>query len=62
MAMKIVPDMKIGGTLYTSPDTDELAEIVEGLQYYAKRLHQLKLCIENTKTRKMRRPSARGNR
>jgi hypothetical protein len=44
---RIAPDMRIGATLYDAPDTDELAAIVEGLHYYARRLHQLKLCAQN---------------
>jgi hypothetical protein len=47
---RIVPDMRMGETVYTAPDTDELAEIIEGLQYYAKRLHQLKLCAQNARS------------
>jgi hypothetical protein len=44
---RIAPDMRIGDVVYTAPDTDELEKIVDGLQYYAKRLHQLKLCALN---------------
>jgi hypothetical protein len=47
---RIAPDMRIGATVYDAPDTDELAEIVNGLQYYAKRLHQLKLCAQNARS------------
>jgi hypothetical protein len=47
---RIAPDMRIGDTGYDAPDTDELAEIVNGLQYYARWLHQLKLCAQNAKS------------
>jgi hypothetical protein len=46
---RIAPDMRMGATVYDAPDTDELAEIIDGLQYYARRLHQLKLCAQNAR-------------
>jgi hypothetical protein len=46
---RIAPDMRMGATVYDAPDTDELAKIVNGLQYYAKRIHQLKLCAQNAR-------------
>jgi len=51
--IRIAPDVRSPG-FGTEPDrvtksvgTDELEEIIKGLQYYAKRLKELKLCVQN---------------
>jgi hypothetical protein len=50
--IRIAPDMRsefLGekDRVYTAVGTEELEQIVEGLEYYARRLHQLKLCVQN---------------
>jgi hypothetical protein len=44
--------MVLDGNVYTAADTDELAQIVEGLKYYASRINQLKNCILNAESSK----------